>query len=143
MGPSRGLVTQKADMEELEGNDEITEMLLRTEWSNKAGIVTPSDSDNKSDDGDAIAEQPGYDDNALLAASFTYAEREEGGAEEMKNGTDENDDITTIKVGGEDYVICTMYYDITDVTPNVEEEEEERGVGQIQQTLSGLLQRHL
>ena len=32
MGPSLGLVTQKADMkEELEGNDEITEMLLRNE----------------------------------------------------------------------------------------------------------------
>ena len=45
-GSSMGLVTQKADMEEeLEGNDEITEMLLRNERINKekAGIVTPGD----------------------------------------------------------------------------------------------------
>ena len=68
MGPSLGLVTQKADMEELEGNDEITEMLLRNERINKekAGIVTP------------------WDD------SFTNSEREEG---EMENDSDENDDI--------------------------------------------------
>ena len=68
MGPSLGLVTQKADMEELEGNDEITEMLLRNEGINKdkAGIVTP------------------WDD------SFTNSEREEG---EMENDSDENDDI--------------------------------------------------
>ena len=31
LGPSMGLVTQRADMEEPEGNDEITEMLLRNE----------------------------------------------------------------------------------------------------------------
>ena len=69
MGPSLGLVTQKADMEELEGNDEITEMLLRNERSNKekAGIVTPGDD------------------------SFTISKmREEG---EMENDSDENDDI--------------------------------------------------
>ena len=68
MGPSLGLVTQKADMEELEGNDEITEMLMRNERINKekAGIVTP------------------WDD------SFTNSEREEG---EMENDSDENDDI--------------------------------------------------
>ena len=118
MGPSLGLVTQKADMEEeLEGNDEITEMLLRNERSNKdkAGIVIPgddSDSDNKSDDSDAIVEQPGYDDAALLAASFTNAERDDDEVEEMEDDSDENDDIPTIKVGGEDY-------DITDVTPDV------------------------
>ena len=68
LGPSMGLVTQKADMEEPEGNDEITEMLLRNERINKekAGIVTP------------------WDD------SFTNSEREEG---EMENDSDENDDI--------------------------------------------------
>ena len=96
LGPSMGLVTQKADMEEPEGNDEITEMLLRNERSNKAKILIPrddSDSDNKSDDSDAIAEKPGNDDAALLAASFTYAERDEGYVEEMENDSDENDDI--------------------------------------------------
>ena len=66
MGPSLGLVTQKADMEELEGNDEITEMLLRNERINKekAGIVTPGDD--------------------------SLEMREEG---EMENDSDENDDI--------------------------------------------------
>ena len=50
MGPSLGLATRKVDMEEPEGNDEITEMLMRNERSNKAGIVIPGDdSDNKSD----------------------------------------------------------------------------------------------
>ena len=117
MGPSMSLVTQEADMEEPEGNDEITEMLLRNERSNKdkAGIVIPgddSDSDNKSDDSDAIVEQPGYDDAALLAASFNNAERDDDEVEEMEDDSDENDDIPTIKVGGEDY-------DITDVTPDV------------------------
>ena len=70
MGPSLGLVTQKADMEELEGNDEITEMLLRNERisKEKAGIVTVTP----------------WDD------SFTNSEREEG---EMENDSDENDDI--------------------------------------------------
>ena len=115
IGPSMGLVTQEADMEEPEGNDEITNMLLANERSNKdkAGIVIPgddSDSDNKSDDSDA--EQPGYDEAALLAATFTNTEREEDEVEEMDDDSDENDDIPTIKVGGEDY-------DITDVTPDV------------------------
>ena len=65
-GSSMGLVTQKADMEELEGNDEITEMLLRNERINKekAGIVTPGDD--------------------------SLEMREEG---EMDNDSDENDDI--------------------------------------------------
>jgi len=55
-------------MEEFEGNDEITEMLLRNERINKekAGIVTPGDD------------------------SLTNSEREEG---EMENDSDENDDI--------------------------------------------------
>ena len=41
------------------------------------------------DDGDAISEQPVYDDAALLAASFTNAEKEEGDMvlEEMKRTT--------------------------------------------------------
>ena len=57
-------------MEKLEGNDEITEMLLRNERINKekAGIVRVT---------------PGDD-------SFTNSEREEG---EMENDSDENDDI--------------------------------------------------
>ena len=115
IGPSMGLVTGATEeMEEPEGNDEITEMLLRNERSNKdkAGIVIPgddSDSDNKSDDSEA--EQPGYDEAALLAATFTNTGREEE-VEEMDDDSDENDDIPTIKVGGEDY-------DITDVTPDV------------------------
>ena len=49
-GLSMGLATRKVDMEEPEGNDEITEMLMRNERSNKAGIVIAGDdSDNKSD----------------------------------------------------------------------------------------------
>ena len=72
-----------------EGNDEITEMLLRNERSNKAGIVIPGD------DSDAVSEHPVYDDAALLAASFTNAEKEEGDMvlEEMKIDSDENDYI--------------------------------------------------
>ena len=115
IGPSMGMVTADiGDMEEAEGNDEITEMLLRNERSNKdkAGIVIPgddSDSDNKSDDSDA--EQPGYDEAAILAATITNTERDDG-VEEMEDDSDDNDDIPTIRVGGEDY-------DITDVTPDV------------------------
>ena len=115
IGPSMGMVTADiGDMEEAEGNDEITEMLLRNERSNKdrAGIVIPgddSDSDNKSDDSEA--EQPGYDEAAILAATITNTERDDG-VEEMEDDSDDNDDIPTIRVGGEDY-------DITDVTPDV------------------------
>lgn len=115
IGPSMGMVTQDTgDMEEAEGNDEITEMLLRNERSNKdkTGIVIPgddSDSDNKSDDSDV--EQPGYDEAAILAATITNTERDDG-VEEMEDDSDDNDDIPTIRVGGEDY-------DITDVTPDV------------------------
>ena len=115
IGPSMGMVTaDTGDMEEPEGNDEITEMLLRNERSNKdkAGIVIPgddSDSDNKSDDSDV--EQPGYDEAAILAATITNTERDDG-VEEMEDDSDDNDDIPTIRVGGEDY-------DITDVTPDV------------------------
>ena len=91
-GLSMGLATRKVDMEEPEGNDEITEILLRNERSNKAGIVIPGD------DSDAIAEQHCYDDVALSAASFTNAERGEGDVEERENDSDENYDIPTIKV---------------------------------------------
>merc|ERR1711994_862746 len=71
-----------------------------------------SDSDNRSDDSDA--EMPGDDEAALLAATFANTDRgeDEEAVEVMEDDSDENDDIPTISVGGEEY-------DITDVTPDV------------------------
>ena len=114
IGPSVGLVTaDTGDMEEPEGNDEITEMLLRNERSNKdkAGIVIPGDDSDSDKSDDSDVEQPGYDEAAILAATITNTERDDG-VEEMEDDSDDNDDIPTIRVGGEDY-------DITDVTPDV------------------------
>ena len=113
IGPSMGLVTQE-EMAEPDGNDEITDLLLRHERSNKdKAVVIPgddSDSDNRSDDSEA--EQPGFDEAALLAATFNNVDKDEDEVEEMEDDSDENDEIPTIRVGGEDY-------DITDVTPDV------------------------
>ena len=118
LGPSMGLVTEAEADTEAAPDDEITNLLLRHERTNKdkgLGPLIPgedSDSDNRSDDSEA--EMPGDDEAALLAATFANTERgeEEEAVEVMEDDSDENDDIPTISVGGEEY-------DITDVTPDV------------------------
>ena len=68
-----GMVQDDVDMDEAAPDDEITNLLLKHERTNKDKVVIPgaddSDSDNRSDDSDD--EQPGDDDEAaLLAATF-------------------------------------------------------------------------
>merc|ERR1711864_34603 len=78
-----------------------------------------SDSDNRSDESDVEAEgdKDGVDrDAALLAATFAGHdmgdEVETEDVEEMEDDSDGDDDIPTIKVGGEEY-------SITDVTTEI------------------------
>lgn len=117
-GPSMGLLEDE-DSSEAVTNDEITDLLLRHERTNKDKLVIPgndSDSEDKSDDSDVENAGDGVDrDAALLAATFANNiadEDEDDAVQEMDEDSDDNDDIPTINVGGEEY-------DITDVTPDV------------------------
>ena len=118
-GPSMGLLEDEVDTTEAVTNDEITDLLLRHERTNKDKVVIPgndSDSEDKSDDSDVENPGDGVDrDAALLAATFANNiadEDEDDAVQEMDEDSDDNDDIPTINVGGEEY-------DITDVTPDV------------------------
>ena len=118
-GPSMGLLEDDVDNTEAVTNDEITDLLLRHERTNKDKLVIPgndSDSEDKSDDSDVENPGDGVDrDAALLAATFANNiadEDEDDAVQEMEDDSDDNDDIPTINVGGEEY-------DITDVTPDV------------------------
>ena len=118
-GPSMGLLEDDVDNTEAVTNDEITDLLLRHERTNKDKLVIPgndSDSEDKSDDSDVENTGDGVDrDAALLAATFANNiadEDEDDAVQEMEEDSDDNDDIPTINVGGEEY-------DITDVTPDV------------------------
>ena len=118
-GPSMGLLEDDVDNTEAVTNDEITDLLLRHERTNKDKLVIPgndSDSEDKSDDSDVENPGDGVDrDAALLAATFANNiadEDEDDAVQEMEEDSDDNDDIPTINVGGEEY-------DITDVTPDV------------------------
>ena len=118
-GPSMGLLEDDVDTGEAVTNDEITDLLLRHERTNKDKVVIPgndSDSEDKSDDSDVENPGDGVDrDAALLAATFANNiadEDEDDAVQEMDEDSDDNDDIPTINVGGEEY-------DITDVTPDV------------------------
>ena len=116
-GPSMGLLEDDLD-NEAATNDEITDLLLRHERTNKDKVVIPgneSDSEDKSDDSDVENLGDGVDRDAdLLAATFATnaADDDDDEVEEMDDNSDENDDIPTINVGGEEY-------DITDVPPDV------------------------
>lgn len=127
MGPSMGLVDDE-DQGQAEPDDEITNLLLRHEKSQKAGaggVVASlgdggdSDSDNRSDDSDVEggAMADGVDrDAALLAATFAASNDKDDvmdDVEVMDDDSDgEEDDIPTIRVGGEEY-------DLTDVTHDI------------------------
>lgn len=129
MGPMVGLDEDEAlaDAEQNEPDDEITNLLLRHEKQQKGGagvgqvsqVGEDSDSDNRSDESDVEAEgdKDGVDrDAALLAATFAGHdmgdEVEAEDVEEMEDDSDGDDDIPTIKVGGEEY-------SITDVTTEI------------------------
>jgi len=120
MGPSMGLV-EAAATDNLEPDDEITNLLLRHERqktgpTNVQGLNDggDSDSDNRSDDSDAdggLAD--GVErDAALLAASFAGGAEEPEEVEVMEEDSGEDDDIPTIRVGQEEF-------DITDVTHDI------------------------
>lgn len=125
MGPSMGLVDDDST-DVPEPDDEITNLLLRHERSQKVGAggvvaslggdPNDSDSDNRSDDsGDEGGALPdGLDrDAALLAANFAGNDMDDvEGVEVMDDDSGEDDDIPTIQVGGEEY-------DITDVTHEI------------------------
>ena len=119
-GPSMGMLEDNLDNAEDATTDEITDLLLRHERTNKdKSVVIPgndTDSDDKSDDSDVENTGDGVDrDAALLAATFTtntVEDDDDDNVEVMDDDSDENDDIPTINVGGEEY-------DITDVTPDV------------------------
>lgn len=117
-GPSMGLLDDDLDRDDTATNDEITDLLLRHERTNKDRVVIPgneSDSEDKSDDSDVENSGDGVDrDAALLAATFATntVEDDDDDVEVMEDDSDENDDIPIINVGGEEY-------DITDVTPDV------------------------
>jgi len=115
MGPAPDLLQDDEVMETNTLDDEINNLLLRHEKRpNKDKVVIPgddSDSDNRSDDSDV--EPTNDDEAALLAATFPVNEKDDDDeVEVMDDDSDENDDIPTINVGGEDY-------DLTDVTPDV------------------------
>jgi len=126
MGPSMGLVEDDSGLGQPEPDDEITNLLLRHERSQKAGpggavqgLGDPgdSDSDNRSDDSDVEtgAMADGVDrDAALLAATFQGNDKDDQDeVEVMEDDSEgEDDDIPTIRVGGEEY-------DLTDVTHEI------------------------
>jgi len=115
LGPAPDLLQDDEVMDTNTLDDEINNLLLRHEKKpNKDKVVIPgddSDSDNRSDDSDV--EPTNDDEAALLAATFPVNEKDDDDeVEVMDDDSDENDDIPTINVGGEDY-------DLTDVTPDV------------------------
>jgi len=113
-----------------EQEDEITNLLLRHERQQKGGPgvaqaqgggwgADDTDSDNRSDESDVedAGDKDTVDrDAALLAATFAGNDGGDEGmddvVEEMDDDSGEDDDIPTIKVGGEEY-------DITDVTTEI------------------------
>jgi hypothetical protein len=123
MGPSMGLVEDDTGAQ-AEPDDEITNLLLRHERSQKAGPgaaelgdAVDSDSDNRSDDSDV--EGGGLGDGmereaAMLAATFAGNDRDETNddVEMMDDDSGEDDDIPVVRVGGEEF-------DLTDVTPEI------------------------
>jgi len=127
-GPSMGMLEDDLDNEGAT-NDEITDLLLRHERTNKDKVVIPgndSDSEDKSDDSDVEISGDGVDRDAdLLAATFATnaADDDDDEVEEMDDNSDENDDIPTINVGGEEYDITDVP---SDVIANMSAEEMEK-----------------
>ena len=127
-GPSMGMLEDDLDNEGAT-NDEITDLLLRHERTNKDKVVIPgndSDSEDKSDDSDVENSGDGVDRDAdLLAATFATnaADDDDDEVEEMDDNSDENDDIPTINVGGEEYDITDVP---SDVIANMSAEEMEK-----------------
>lgn len=116
LGP--GMAIMEEDQEaEVEQDDEITNLLLKHEKSNKQPTALipgdESDSDNRSDesepeDGDTVER-----DALLLAQTFAAQETaKEEEVEMMDDDDDDDDDIPTIMVGDE-------VVDITDVTEEI------------------------
>lgn len=115
IGPSIGMLEEEP-LADVEQDDEITNLLLKHEKSNKqpAAIIPgdDSDSDNRSDesepeDGDTVER-----DALLLAQTYIAQETKQEEEVEVMDEDDDDDDIPTIMVGGEEI-------DITDVTPDI------------------------
>jgi len=112
MGPSMSMVTE--DTNTVEPDDEITNLLLRHERTNKVQAVIPgqddSDSDNKSDDSDVEDNDTVERDALMLQQRFNEdAMDEDDGVGEMEDD-DDDDDLPMVKVGNEEIIV-------TEVTP--------------------------
>jgi len=117
MGPKMGIIEEEAG-EPTELDDEINNLLLKHERSNKqqAAALIPgqdqdSDSDNRSDESEPEDEDTVERDAILLAQTFATQEQKDDDVE-MMDDDDDDDDIPTVMVGGEEI-------DITDITPDI------------------------
>jgi len=116
MGPKMGIIEEDVG-EPTELDDEINNLLLKHERSNKqqAAIIPgqeqDSDSDNRSDESDPEDQDTVERDAILLAQTFASQEARDDEVEIMEDD-DDDDDIPTIMVGGEEI-------DITDITPDI------------------------
>lgn len=111
MGPSMSMVTEETAI--AEPDDEITNLLLRHERTNKVQAVIPghggddSDSDNKSDDSDVEDNDTVERDALLLAQRFNEDAMEEDDAVgEMDD--DDDDELPVVKVGNEEIIVTDV-----------------------------------
>lgn len=109
MGPSMSMVTEETAA--TEPDDEITNLLLRHERTNKVQAVIPgvedSDSDNKSDDSDVEDNDTVERDALLLAQRFNEdAMEEEDAVGEMDD--DDDDELPVVKVGNEEIIVTDV-----------------------------------
>jgi len=115
LGPGIDMVHEDEMMDDEPGqDDEITNLLLRHERTNKDKVIIPGDDTDSDKSDDSDVEQNDDNDAALLASlsAVNNDKDDDDVVEVMEDGSDDNDDIPTITVAGEEY-------DITDVTPDV------------------------
>merc|ERR1712080_81576 len=110
MGPSMSMVTEETNT--VEPDDEITNLLLRHERTNKVQAVIPgqddSDSDNKSDDSDVEDNDTVERDALLLAQRFNEdAMDEDDGVGEMDDD-DDDDELPMVKVGNDEIIVTDV-----------------------------------
>ncbi|XP_023323654.1 general transcription factor IIE subunit 1 [Eurytemora carolleeae] len=116
MGPSMGMVVEEESMETNELDDEINNLLLKHERSNKQQTALipgqeDSDSDNRSDESEPEDQDTVEREAILLAQTFANQENKDDIVDVM-DSDDDDDDMPTVLVGGEEIVI-------TDITPDI------------------------
>ena len=114
--PGMGVVTVDDidNGEEPAPDDEITNLLLRHERTNKDKVVIPGDESDSDKSDESDMEQADDTDAALLAAMSATNDviDDDDEVQVMEDDSDDNDDIPTINVGGEEY-------DLPDVTEDI------------------------